>query len=191
MERLPGEPELVRRFQNGDHSVFGAIMAHYEPYVLGLFKRMTPNGAQAEDLCQETFLKVLKGLGGFKGQSGLKTWIFRIAHNLACDSFRSPKGKEDSLDQIAEEGAGEPKGAGPLPPESLDESSLREAIEKAMEILPSNQREILHLLYWEELSVAEISKVLAIPEGTVKTHLFRARKALRRNASLLVAGGAP
>ena len=140
MERLPGEPELVRRFQNGDPSVFGAIMAHYEPYVLGLFKRMTPDVAQAEDLCQETFLKVLKGLGRFKGESGLGTWIFRIAHNIACDSFRSPKGKAYSLDQMTEDGAGEPQAAGPLPAHNLDEASLRTAVERAMEILPSAQR---------------------------------------------------
>lgn len=190
MEKLAGELELVRRFKNGDHSVFGAIMAHYEPYVLGLLMRMAPNRAQAEDLCQETFLKVLKGLNRFKGGSELKTWIFRVAHNVAFDSFRSPESRADSLDALAEDGMQDPVAHAPLPSDNVDEGAMRQAVEKALGNLPRTQREVLHLLYWEELSVADIAKVLDIPEGTVKTHLFRGRKALRRDAALLLAGGA-
>ena len=81
MEALAGERELIRRFQAGDASAFVGIMNHYEPYILGLLTRLTGDRTRAEDLCQETFLKALKGLHRFRSDSSLKTWLFRIAHN--------------------------------------------------------------------------------------------------------------
>lgn len=190
MDALSGERELVRRFQSGDAAAFGALMSHYEPYVLGMVRRMVPDRSRAEDLCQETFLKVLGGLGRFRGESGLKTWIFRIAHNVVTDHLRAADGAVESLDERAEAGV-EPADPAPPPPERLDEQALRRAMERAMGELVPVQREVLHLLYWQELSVAEIAQVLDMPEGTVKTHLFRGRKALRRYAAAFAPGGAP
>lgn len=190
MDGLSGERDLVRRFQAGEAAAFGAIMSHYEPYVLGMVRRMVPDRSRAEDLCQETFLKVLKGLGRFRGESGLKTWIFRIAHNVVADHARAAEPVAESLDARAEAGS-DPPAPAPAPPDRLDERALRLALERAMGELVPVQREVLHLLYWQEFTVAQIAEVLGLPEGTVKTHLFRGRQALRRHAAAFAPGGAP
>ena len=73
MEPLPEEKLLVERFQKGDAASFARLMGHYESYVLGLLWRLTGDRATAEDLCQETFIKVLKGIRGFRRDSSFKT----------------------------------------------------------------------------------------------------------------------
>ena len=188
MESLPDERRWVARFQAGDSAAFEKIMRHYEPYVLGLLWRMTGDRARAEDLCQETFLRVLRGLHRFRGESGLKTWIFRIAQNAAADLFR---GADPQAEPLGDE-TGLPTASGPPgPAESLEREQLRARVERAMASLPALPKAVLHLFYWDELTVAEISSVLGLPEGTVKTHLFRGRRALRESALGLSPGGAP
>jgi RNA polymerase sigma-70 factor (ECF subfamily) len=187
MESLPEEQRWIARFQAGDPAAFEKIMTHYEPYVLGLLWRMTGDRAKAEDLCQESFIRVLKGLPHFRGESSLKTWIFRIAHNTATDLFRSAKREAEPLGG-ADSSPSSDDGPGPL--ERIEGEQLRRRLEAAMELLPELPRIILHLFYWDDLAVVQIASVLKIPEGTVKTHLFRGRKALRESVKLLLPGGA-
>lgn len=178
MEPLPAEQRWIEAFQAGDAAAFAKIMDHYEPYVLGLIWRMTGDRAVAEDLCQETFLKVLKGLSGFRRGSSLKTWIFRVAHNTVVDHARGGGPKAQSLDEL-EAGNVLPSDPSPTPLAQVQDAQLRRGIEAAMDKLPPRQREILHMLYWDGLTVAEIAAACAIPAGSVKTLLFRARQALR------------
>ena len=177
MNRLEGENRLVKQFQSGDASAFELIMKHYEPYVLGLAARMTGDRATAEDICQEVFMKVLKGLRRFREGSTLKTWIFRIAHNTVVDHVRSNKNREETLDEPEAEPKQDDTESSPLM--ALADEQLRLEITKSMKTLQPQAREIVHLFYWDQLSVGEISEALQLPAGTVKTHLFRARKQLR------------
>lgn len=188
MEPVPDEHQWVARFQAGDASAFEKIMNRYESYVLGLLWRVTGDRAKAEDLCQETFLKVLRGLPSFRGESSLKTWIFRIAHNALRDQLRSTPA-EESLAAEEDAPAIDPQDPSPGPLQRVSERQLRQAVEGAMGRLPQIQREVLHLLYWDGLSISEIASALRLPEGTVKTHLFRGRKALRGRVAHLVVGG--
>ncbi len=178
MEPLTGEREWIRRFQSGDASAFVAIMNHYEPYILGLLTRLAGDRTRAEDLCQETFLKALKGLPSFRRDSSLKTWLFRIAHNTATDQARAEGHENDSLDQREETGLQTHSNA-PSPQSRVEEAQMQRSVEEAMASLPQSQREVLHLFYWDELSVGDIASALRMPEGTVKTLLFRGRNALR------------
>jgi len=187
MESLPEEQRWVARFQAGDPAAFARIMNHYEPYVLGLLWRMTGDRAKAEDLCQESFIRILKGLPHFRGESSLKTWIFRIAHNTATDLFRSAKPEAEPLEE-ADSSSSSDGGPGPL--EKIEGDQLRRRLEAAMELLPELPRTILHLFYWDDLPVVQIASVLKLPEGTVKTHLFRGRKALRESVQRYLPGGA-
>ncbi|MGA9751333.1 MAG: RNA polymerase sigma factor [Acidobacteriota bacterium] len=177
MEPLPAEQRWIDAFKAGDAAAFAKIMEHYEPYVLGLIWRMTGDRATAEDLCQETFLKILKGLGSFRRGSSLKTWIFRIAHNAVVDHAR---GTGRAAEPLEESGADIcPPDPAPTPLAQVEEGQFRRGIEAAMGTLAPREREILHMLYWDGLSVAEIAAACTLPEGTVKTLLFRARRALR------------
>ena len=187
MESQPEEQRWIARFQAGDPSAFEKIMNHYEPYVLGLLMRMTGDRAKAEDLCQESFIRVLKGLPRFRGDSSLKTWIFRIAHNTATDLFRSATPEAEPLGE-SDSSLGSEDGHGPL--ERIEGEQLRRRLDAAMESLPELPRAILHLFYWDDLSVVQIASVLKLPEGTVKTHLFRGRKSLRESVQRLLPGGA-
>ncbi len=189
MDPLPDEKQWIKRFQAGDAAAFARIMDHYEPYALGLVWRMTGDRHAAEDICQEVFIKVLKGLGRFRTESSLKTWIFRIAHNAALDHKRSHRPMESLADRD-EIVAGGDAGRDGQPLARMEDAQLKKAIERAMETLPALPREVLHLFYWDELSVAEIGTVLEIPEGTVKTHLFRGRKTLREQMLQSKLGGA-
>ena len=188
MESLPDEPQWIARFQAGDPAAFEKIMTHYEPYVFGLLWRITGDRAKAEDLCQETFIRVLKGLPRFRRESSLKTWVFRIAHNTATDLFRASKPDTEPLEE-ADSPSQSTGAAGPL--EEIESAQLRSRLEAAMKTLPNLPRTILHLFYWDDLSVAHIASVLNLPEGTVKTHLFRGRQALRDSVQLRLSGGAP
>jgi RNA polymerase sigma-70 factor (ECF subfamily) len=176
MEPLPGEKACIERFLAGDVASFARIMRHYEPYVLGLLWRITGDRSSAEDLCQETFLKVLKGLPSFRMDSSLKTWIFRVAHNTATDHLRASKPDAGSLDEEALPAS--EASSGPL--HHVLDRQMQEAVERAMKNLSRDQRVVLHMLYWDEMTVAEIASALHMPEGTVKTLLFRGRQALRR-----------
>jgi RNA polymerase sigma-70 factor (ECF subfamily) len=191
MEPPPGERQLVQKFQAGDTSAFESLMVHYEPYILGLLWRITGDRTTAEDLCQDSFLKVLKGLHSFRFQSSFKTWIFRIAHNTATDFLRGRRPESEHDDGTAlEEIPAYPGAADPI--RAIEESQIRNALHRSVQALPRYQREVIHLFYWDELSVDEISKAMGMPEGTVKTHLFRGRHALRTGAlATLAARGAP
>ena len=177
MEPLPAEQRWIDAFKAGDAAAFAKIMEHYEPYVLGLIWRMTGDRATAEDLCQETFLKILKGLGSFRRGSSLKTWIFRIAHNAVVDHARGTGHRAEPLEESGAHAC--PPDPAPTPLAQVEEGQLRRGIEEAMGTLAPREREILHMLYWDGLSVAEIASACALPEGTVKTLLFRARQTLR------------
>ncbi len=128
MDPLPDEKQWIKRFQAGDAAAFAKIMGHYEPYVLGLVWRMTGDRHAAEDICQEVFIKVLKGLGRFRTDSSLKTWIFRIAHNAALDHKRSEKPMESLADRD-ETLAGGGEGRDRQPLAHMEDAQLRKAIE--------------------------------------------------------------
>lgn len=182
------ESQLVRRCKAGDPGAFETLMRHYEPYVLGLLWRMTGNRAAAEDLCQDSFLKVLKRIPEFRFQSSFKTWVFRIAHNAAVDHLRARHLETEGP------GSGEleslPAPSSPEDPDrAIEESQMRRALKRAVDALPANQREVIHLFYWGELSVEEIARATGMPEGTVKTHLFRGRQALRAGTFAILSGG--
>ena len=175
MEPLPGEKACIERFLAGDVASFARIMRHYEPYVLGLLWRITGDRPSAEDLCQETFLKVLKGLPSFRKDSSLKTWIFRVAHNTATDHLRGSKPEAGALDEEVLSTAE----TSPGPLRHVQDRQVQEAVERAMQNLSRDQRAVLHMLYWDEMTVSEIASAMRMPEGTVKTLLFRGRQALR------------
>lgn len=182
------ESQLVRRCKAGDPDAFEALMRHYEPYILGLLWRMTGDRATAEDLCQETFMKVLKRLADFRLQSSLKTWMFRIAHNTAVDHVRARRPESGGAD-VAEPDSLPAAPSSKDPARALEESQVRGALRRAVDALPALQREVIHLFYWGELSVEEIARTTGMPEGTVKTHLFRGRRALREGTLATLSGG--
>jgi RNA polymerase sigma-70 factor (ECF subfamily) len=186
------ERGLVELCQRGDAQAFARLVALHEGMVLNLAARLLGDLEEARDLSQDVFLQVYRTLGGFEGRSSLKTWIYRIVVNQCRNRRRffrrRRKDRSLTLDEL------KPKDAAKLATEEAHEGSpfeqvsrieRAERVQKALLQLSFEHRAILLLREVEALSCEQISAALAIPGGTVKSRLARARESLRR---ILVSG---
>jgi len=135
---------------------------------------LAQDAVEAEDLVQETFIKALRGFGGFQAGTNFRAWIFRILRNTFLTSRSGLKAAT-----VAEEDFDALPSGDPSPEASLLKQADREAVQQALGALAMPFREILLLCEVEEMSYEEIAQVLAIPMGTVMSRLYRARKSLR------------
>jgi len=141
---------------------------------------MTGNQATAEDLFQETWIRVLEKGHQYDGKSKFSTWLMTIAHNVAIDHLR--KRTNASLDEMrdTEDGAPfEPPAKGRSPFEEAAASEDRARIQAALDEIPPIFREVLVLRFQEQMKLEEIAKLVGIPLATVKTRLYRGVQALR------------
>jgi RNA polymerase sigma-70 factor (ECF subfamily) len=163
------ERELVARCQRGDDSAFAELVDRYKNLVYAMIYRMMSDRTQVEDLAQDVFLKVHRGLPYFRGEARLSTWIYRIVANV-CVQARSGRRPMASSADVSE-------------PVSADgafaDLELRDRIEKAMAKLPENYRFLIAAHYLKGIQYEALAEALNIPLGTVKTHLFRAKRQLR------------
>ena len=168
------ERALVERCRSGDDTAFGELVDHYKDLVYAVVYRMTADRSQVDDLAQEVFLKVHRGLPYFRGEARLSTWIYRIVQNV-CSQARARRRPERSL-----EGR---DGTPILEPRSSDQSfgdlELRDRLEKAIARLPENYRLLIAAHYLRGVQYEALAEALNMPVGTVKTHLFRAKRQLR------------
>lgn len=164
------ERALIERCRTGDDIAFGELVDRYKNLVYGMVWRMVSDRSQTDDLAQEVFLKVYRGLPYFRGDARLSTWIFRIVSNV-CSQARSRR-------------TAEVPGAVPLrEPGSADASfaelELRDRLDKAIAQLPENYRLLIAAHYLKGVQYEALAEALDIPVGTVKTHLYRAKRRLR------------
>ncbi|MGH9382325.1 MAG: RNA polymerase sigma factor [Thermoanaerobaculia bacterium] len=177
------DAELVERCRYGDPEAFGELYARYGNMVFNLALRHLGDREEAADLTQEVFLRVFRHLRGFRGQSSLKTWIYRIALNR-CHSWRR---RYRPLEQgLAEEGVPAAEAApvlvetrrGPEERAAAAETSAR--VLRRLAALPRPFREAVYLRDLEELGYDEIAAVLRLPIGTVRSRIARGRERLRQ-----------
>ena len=187
LEHLP-EARFISRLRARDLSAFEELVANFERPVYSLCFRLLGDSEEARDATQETFLKVYRGLGGFRGEAGLKTWIYRIAINQAMNQQRwwRRRRREETISLDITRGQSDTTIGNLLParsrsPEELAISSERErAIMRALADVKQEFRVALVLREIEELSYEEISETLSISIGTVKSRIARGREELRR-----------
>jgi RNA polymerase sigma-70 factor (ECF subfamily) len=146
---------------------------------------MLGDTAEASDVVQEIFIKVFRNIGGFKGESALKTWIFRIAFSQILNRLRWWKSRHRSSTVSLDDS---PNGhehyvtdSGPTPDEALESKERELAIRHALVRLSSDHRSIIVLRDIEGFSYAEIAEVLGVSIGTVKSRLARAREDLKKS----------
>ncbi|MBL7662960.1 sigma-70 family RNA polymerase sigma factor [bacterium] len=165
------ERELIQRILAGATDEFRLIVLKYQELIVNLIFRQTGDRDVANDLAQETFIKVFKGLSRFRGEAALKTWITRIAINTCNTYFRSRAYRESRL-RTANLAAIEATARSTSnPAQDLELSQLQHAIATLNPIF----REVLVLCGIEQRSYEEVSKILNIPVGTVRSRLNRAR----------------
>ena len=175
--------ELVLLAKKGDADAFGKLMLEYQSKIYRLARRMTETDEDAEDVLQEAFIKAYKSLTGFKGESKLSTWLYRITVNLALMKLRRKKLDSVSLDEpISTEEGGVRREIedGSLDPlEELIESESMDVLDRAIDELPKNYRAAFVLRHVEGLSTEETARILGISVPAVKSRLHRTRLALK------------
>lgn len=172
-----------------DRQGFASIVETYTDRIYRLLLRMTGEERDAEDLLQETFIKVYKNLAGFEGRSSLSTWIYRIAMNEALMLLRKKTPGGYSLDEEVENDSGEmtPREIASwdaLPEELLLSDEMKRVLNTAVMSLTTTLRSVFLLRDIEKLSVKETAEAMDISEATVKVRLLRARLKLREKLSL-------
>lgn len=175
------DAELVRQTLCGTTAAYNGLVLRYQRQVYNLAYRMLGNAEDAGDLVQETFLRAYSALGSFRQDASFLTWLYKIASNLCIDQLRSRKAKSTlSLEMELEEGREPAADARACSPEDLAvRDSVQEVVHRAILNLPERYRVVVVMRHLQDMSVDEIARVLEMPTGTVKTHLFRAREMLR------------
>ena len=167
------EPELVERCRRGDEGAFHELVERYKDLVFALIARTVQDRSRAEDLAQDVFLRIHRGLPYFRGEARLSTWIYRIVANV-CAQPLSPTATAISLDdEIARVTAG-------AVDRRFGDIELRDRLEKAIARLPAHYRLIVAAHYLDGLRYEDLADALKLPLGTVKTQLHRAKQQLRR-----------
>ncbi|HYP29181.1 MAG TPA: sigma-70 family RNA polymerase sigma factor [Blastocatellia bacterium] len=188
------EESLLARLRAEELAAFEEMVAHFERPVYSLCFRILGDAEEARDASQETFLKVYRGLKGFRGESGLKTWIYRIAINQAMNQQRwwRRRHRDETVSLDLSRGDSDMTVGRSLPvpgasPEQMAISSERERrIMKALGEIKQEYRVALILREIEDLSYEEIAETLAISIGTVKSRIARGREELRRRVKGLI-----
>jgi RNA polymerase sigma-70 factor (ECF subfamily) len=170
-----GDAELVTRARRGDEAAFEQLVLRHQRYAFNLAYRVLGDYAEAEDVTQEAFVRVWRGLSGFQGQARFTTWLYRIVHNLCLN--RLPRLRRELLQtEPLEEVLATPD---PSPADLFDLREQLTFLHAQLDRLPEKYRLVLTLRYLQHLSYAEVAAALDVPMGTVKTHIHRARQLLR------------
>ena len=169
------EDELVERCRRGDEGAFQELVNRYKGLVFALVSRATPDRSKAEDLAQDVFLRVHRGLPYFRGEARLSTWIYRIVANV-CVQEHNRKPAMESLD----DSRSDTRATAAARDRTFSDLELRDRLEKAIARLPANQRLLIAAHYLEGVQYEDLAEAMNLPLGTVKTHLYRAKRQLRR-----------
>ncbi len=173
---LQQDQYYIDKVIKGDTNAFSVLVDRYKHMVYTLAVRMVRNNEEAEEVAQDTFLKVYKALPGFKGDSKFSTWVYKIAYNRSLDYVKRLGRVPETT--LIEEYAEHNKANLEDVMDQFEMDDRKYTLKKAMKKLPPDYATILTLHYFEELSLKEISKVMDASPDTLKVKLFRARKRL-------------
>jgi RNA polymerase sigma-70 factor, ECF subfamily len=186
MQEASYDAELVRRFRDGDDSAFVEIVSRYRRKIMSIALALLRSRADAEEITQDTFVRAHRGLAGFRGDSSLATWLFRIAVNLSRNRYRyfCRRRTTVSLDSTLNDESGRTLGDlvpanSPTPANDAVTDEFTALVDSCMEKLQPQQREILLLRNILSRPYDEIARALGLNVGTVKSRIARARMSLR------------
>ncbi len=169
------ERELVERCRSGDEHAFQELVDRYKDQVFAMIARTVQDRSRAEDLAQDVFLRIHRGLPYFRGEARLATWIYRIVANV-CLQDHGRSAATVSLDDERTAATVMPSG----PDRQFGDLELRDRLEKAIARLPANYRLLIAAHYLNGVRYEGLAEALQLPLGTVKTQLYRAKRQLRR-----------
>lgn len=195
------EQAMLAKAKRGDQQALGELLVAYQDRLYNVCLRMVSNRDDAAEVCQDVLVKIIQGIGKFRGESGLATWMTRIAMNQSIShlrrrrvrrtvsidqSYGSDNGPDDQATALRHQ-IEDPREPGP--DQSVQEGEMLERLHQAMANLDDDFRAVLVLRDIEQQDYATIGQTLDIPVGTVKSRLFRARLALRKEMDRLCSVG--
>jgi RNA polymerase sigma-70 factor, ECF subfamily len=169
---------ILEQVRRGETRSFGVLVDRHKDRALTLALRLLGDRGEAEELVQDAFLRAYRNLDQFRGDARFSTWFYRILYNLCMTRVtrrRPPAEPLDGLDERRLDVA--PGEASAL--ERLEEEELHTMLAEGIAGLPERYRAVVTLFYVQEMNLDEVARVLDLPAGTVKTHLFRARALLK------------
>jgi RNA polymerase sigma-70 factor (ECF subfamily) len=169
------ERELIERCRSGDERAFQELVDRFKDLVFALISRTVQDRSRAEDLAQDVFLRIHRGLPYFRGEARLSTWIYRIVANV-CAQDQARREATVSLDDHRVSGRSTPSASD----RRFSDLELRDRLEKAIVRLPANYRLLIAAHYLDGVRYEELAEALQLPLGTVKTQLYRAKQRLRQ-----------
>ena len=172
---------LISRIAAGDRLAMQVLFARHHIRVYRFVLRLVSNATMAEDLISEVFLDVWRQAGSFEARSAVSTWLLAIARFKALSALR--RRTEDELDEAAAAAIEDPADD---PEMAVQKKDKGEILRKCLTVLSQEHREVIDLVYYHEKSIEEVAEIVGIPEATVKTRMFYARKKL---SELLNAAG--
>ena len=166
------ESQLVLQLKNGDPEAINQVVDRYGKPLFAFILRMVEDYQAAEDIFQETWVRVIRNIGSFRGESRFSTWLFQIALNLSRNMMRQMSRRSFvALDEAAE--------LSEDPDVDADKVILAQKIKKLVASLPVKMREVIVLRYYHDKTDFEIAEITGLPQGTVKSRLHRATQMLR------------
>ncbi|HZW82939.1 MAG TPA: sigma-70 family RNA polymerase sigma factor [Candidatus Deferrimicrobium sp.] len=183
------DEDLAFNVVQGDKQAFAELVKRYEKPIFALAYRMVGNPEDAKDVAQEAFLKAYRAMATFKENSRFSPWLYAIANNLCIDFLRRKGRNNLSLDEALPEGGERQIPGGIEPSKAYEQLETKVLVQKVLNKLPEKYKNVLILRHMQDLSYEEIAQTLGISVSLVKTHLFRAREALRQQLILLSGEG--
>jgi RNA polymerase sigma-70 factor (ECF subfamily) len=173
---------LVERVQRGERAAFDVLVRKYQHRIVKLVSRYVHDGAEAQDIAQEAFLKAWRALPRFRGDSAFYTWLYRIAINTAKNHLvadrRRPEDQQVDLQDPEEFSIAARLRDEDTPEGLLLTEEIERTVEQAIQALPDELRTAIVLRELEGLSYEEIAQAMDCPVGTVRSRIFRAREAI-------------
>lgn len=176
--------ELLKRIAKQDEAAFRELYRAFSRKVYAYALNQVKDPAKAEEIVADTLYDIWRSPQAFRGESQFSTWVIGIARNKVLQAFRSGKrdADHDDIDEMAEDLASEDAGAFDLLADKQRAAGVKHCLDK----LPDEQRECMHLVFFEGYSLGEVAEAVDCPEGTVKTRLFHARQRLKTCLRLLL-----
>lgn len=179
------DEDLMFRYRDGDDGAFTELVRRYKTKIISTAYRVLGDYAKAEDIAQETFLRVHRNADRYRSIAKFSTWIYTIALNVARNELRNTKRKRlVSLDAFGSDGENEPTtyeipDESAPPDQEIENRELRAIFDEAIQKLPARYRTVFVLRDVDDLSYEEIAEILKVPKGTVKSRINRARQRFR------------
>ena len=183
---MPYDPDrpIIEEIRSGQPRQFAILVDRHKDRAMTLAVRMVGNREEAEELVQDSFIRAFRNLEEFRGDARFGTWFYRIVYNVCLTKVMRRPGREASAETVGHE---EDPGDLAAPEEETDilkrmeDAEFSSLLRRAIGRLPEKQRAAVTLFYVQEMTYGEIAEVTGQPMGSVKTHLFRGREALRRD----------